>query len=222
MTKIQQATQHIQDAIFPLIGEVKAKNFFSYYAIFKGELMFGLYKNDKFYLRLNPNAFQHTPWVGELTQFEGKKEGLHHKHYYYIPKEILNHPERYHHLLLETLAEVEAEKAANKLKHKTLIRSLPNLNISIERLLRKFGVYTVDDLRERGAISIFVEMIKRGMDVNKNMLFRLHCAIKQQPSYTLTEQQKRMLLEEVDQALYDAGLRKRFTQKVIKTRRPEK
>lgn len=210
MNTLQYATQHIRAAIYPIIGDVEVKNFFSYYALFKENLMFGLYKNQQFYLRISSNAFKHTPWVAELSRLTDPNMGIHHKYFYHIPSSLLPRAKEYAHLLQETLQEIATEKRENELMRKKQIRSLPNLNINIERVLRRFGIFTIEDLYSRGAIPLFVEMIKVGMDIDQNMLFRLHGAINRQHIYTFTPKQKLELMTEADQALYDAGLRKRF------------
>ncbi|MDO9698930.1 hypothetical protein [Glaesserella parasuis] len=44
MKYIDAKTQHIRNLLYPIIGETKAKTYFSYYGIMKDKAMFALYK----------------------------------------------------------------------------------------------------------------------------------------------------------------------------------
>lgn len=207
---ILQATQPIRDILFQVIGETRAKTFFSYYGLFKNDLMFGLYKNNQFYLRISQNALQHSPWVAELVRLNGPNMGVHYKYFYCIPEPLLSQPTHYAHLIQETLQEMSTIKKESYLSRRKLIRSLPNLNIHIERLLRRLDIHSIDDLCAVGEIQVFVEMIKRGIEADKQLLFKLYGAIHHQYIYTMTTKQKLELMTEANQALYEAGLRRRF------------
>lgn len=207
---ILQATQPIRDILFQVIGETRAKTFFSYYGLFKNDLMFGLYKNNQFYLRISQNALQHSPWVAELVRLNDPNMGVHYKYFYCIPEPLLSQPTHYAHLIQETLQEMSTIKKESYLSRRKLIRSLPNLNIHIERLLRRLDIHSIDDLCAVGEIQVFVEMIKRGIEADKQLLFKLYGAIHHQYIYTMTTKQKLELMTEANQALYEAGLRRRF------------
>lgn len=207
---ILQTTQPIRDILFEVIGEIKVKTFFSYYGLFKNDLMFGLYKNNRFYLRVSPNALEQSEWISSLTRLDDPNMGIHYKHFYYIPEPLLSQPVKYVHLIQETLAEMSVIKQESYLSRRKLIRSLPNLNIHIERLLRRLDIHSIDDLYAVGEIQIFVEMIKRGIDADQQLLFKLYGAIHHQYIYTMTMKQKLTLMAEANQALYEAGLRRRF------------
>lgn len=207
---ILQATQPIRDILFQVIGETRAKTFFSYYGLFKNDLMFGLYKNNQFYLRISQNALQHSPWVAELVRLNDPNMGVHYKYFYCIPEPLLSQPTHYAHLIQETLQEMSTIKQESYLSRRKLIRSLPNLNIHIERLLRRLDIHSIDDLCAVGEIQVFVEMIKRGIEADKQLLFKLYGAIHHQYIYTMTTKQKLELMTEANQALYEAGLRRRF------------
>lgn len=87
---------------------------------------------------------------------------------------------------------------------------MTNLNINIERLLRKVGVNSIPEFREKGAFVVYAEMIKIGIDASQELLFKLYGAINKQLIYTMSDELKKQILREADKALYDAGLRKRF------------
>lgn len=207
---LYKQTSAIRVQLATIIGETKVKTFFSYYAIFKNDLMFGLYKEGKFYLRIPKKRISHTFWITESLRLYDPNVGVYHKNFYEVPEKILSDSHYYREILLETLDEITAAKQLSEIKRKRLIRSLPNLNINIERTLRKLGINSIKELQEIGEANIFVEMIKRGIEANQTLLFKLYGAIHRQYIYTLTEQQKRKIMQDADQALYNNGLRKRF------------
>lgn len=210
MRTIYYQTIRVRSILADIIGETKVKTFFSYYAFFKDEHMFGLFKEDKFYLRIPEHRISNISWLKEEYRLYATKSGIYHKNFFYIPDDILKDPLHYREILLETLTEVAHFKNLNNKQRKQQIRSLPNLNIHIERTLRKLGINTIPELINTGEMPIFVEMIKKGIDVHPSLLFKLHCAIRNQYVYTLSEKEKREILKEADKALYEAGLRKRF------------
>lgn len=210
MSIIATETQHIRDLLHTIIGETRAKTVFSYYGIFKDNILIGLYKQKKFYLRVSRHAVQHTEWLKEMETLNDPTMGIHYKHCYHIPNDILADTIRYAHLIPEAIQELTATKKQGYLSRKKLIRTLPNLNINIERILKRLGITSSDDLLQKGELNTFVELIKMGVEADQNLLFKLYGAVHHQYIYTMTAKQKLALLKEANQALYNAGLRKRF------------
>lgn len=60
-------------------------------------------------------------------------------------------------------------------------------------------------------MSTFIKLILQGFDVTEDLLFKLNGALNHQYIYTFTDQQKRELMQEANQALYNSGLRKDLT-----------
>lgn len=202
-------TQHIRAFIEPIVGETTVKTYFSYYGIFKDGLMFGLFRDDHFYLRTS------SANLGEIQSLntchlEDKHIGIQAKNFYLIPLNQLSNRPLITSWISSTLNEMtEQIKQTEKLRKK-LIRYLPNMDINIERRLRKLGIKSVDELVEKGEMNIFIELIKIGIEANDNLLFRLHGAINHKYAQTLTPSEKNTILQEANSALYNAGLRKRF------------
>ena len=84
------------------------------------------------------------------------------------------------------------------------------MTFRLEKYLNKINIYSIEQLIEKGEINAFVELVKMGMDANENTLLKLHGAITHQFIYTITDKTKSQLLSDADNALYAAGLRKRF------------
>lgn len=210
MKYIEQQTQYIRNILYPVIGETKAKIYFSYYAIFKNKLMIGLYKNEKFYLRASQSFLDEIQNSDGVVLLSDSQIGIHAKNFYLIPSSILENLNNYSHWIYAIIHEMIQQQQIISTERKDLIRTLPNMNIRIERILKKLGITSVNELISKGEIDIFIELIKIGVEANDTFLFKLYGAINHKYIHTLTPTEKSNLLSEANQALYQAGLRKRF------------
>lgn len=211
MGLILKETLAVRNLLFPITGETRVKTFFSYYGIFKDNLMFALYKQGAFYLRISPNTRHNTDWLKPLQRLEDHRIGIHYKHFYLIPNHILSDLSQYSHFIAETLEDISESKKQTALQRKKLLRTLPNLSIGIERMLKRLGIYSVDEFFEWGEMNICVALVQKGVEVSPELLFKLYGATHHQHVYTMSGETKLAILQEADKALYAAGLRKRFS-----------
>ena len=200
--------------IFSPIGEINFKSYFSYLGIFKDDTMFALYdhKNDKLYLRKSDRFYSDIIRTIPVHFLIDRRIGKQQSHiFYFIPSSIIHNLNSYTHWILSSIEEYQTAKAKLISQNKNKIRLLPNLNINIERLLARVEIYTVDDLKNVGIIDAFVKLILLGLEVTELLLFKLYGALEHKYIYMLSKREKQSLLVEADLALYNAGLRKRFT-----------
>lgn len=210
MNKIDIETKEIRKLLTPKMGKIEVKYYFSYYSLFKNEMMFSLFKEGRFYIRASKNheeEMKHSPYTRLLVD---ESLRIHDCHFYQISNQIINQPEQYMVWIWGVLDELQKEK---ELLAQRKIRNLPNMNINLERLLQRNGINTIADLSKLGEVETFVALIGKGEDINDLLLFKLYGALHNQLVYTLDAKQKRHLLQEADLALYKAGLRKRFNSK---------
>lgn len=212
MKYIDAKTQHIRNLLYPIIGETKAKTYFSYYGIMKDKVMFALYKDDQFYLHI-PNHCLEENIAKNLSLLIDSQTGINLKSFYLIPSSMLNDIQQFSYWVTESVKDILNTKQNQYIEKKKCIRTLPNMTIQIERTLKKLGIYSTDDLIDRGEIDIFVNLLKMGIDADQALLFRLYGAINRQYIYTISDKTKQNLLYDADNALYAAGLRKRFNKK---------
>ncbi|AUI66782.1 MULTISPECIES: TfoX/Sxy family protein [Glaesserella] len=211
MKYIDVQTQHVRDQLYPIIGHTTAKTYFSYYGIMKDEIMFALYKNGHFYLHIPKEYLHELNQYPQITRLRDERYGINSKTFYLLPEEMMTNLFSYSHWFKQSIKSISHTRQLNYSRKKQYIRSLPNMNIQLERTLKKLGITSPSELMAQGEIAIFVNLVKIGIDVDQMMLFRLHGAIRHQYIYTLSEQEKIALLQETNSALYAAGLRKRFT-----------
>lgn len=212
MKYIDIQTQHIRDQLYPIIGDTSAKTYFSYYGIMKNDIMFALYKNDHFYLHI-PKSCLNEINHSQVTLLCDERHGISSKSFYLLSDDIMSNLSHYSHWITQSIKSISLARQLEYSRKKQYIRSLPNMNIQLERTLKKLGVFSPKDLIEQGEITVFVNLLKIGIDVDQMILFRLYGAITHQYIYTLSDKEKVTLLQEVNHALYEAGLRKRFSLK---------
>lgn len=210
MSLITEKTQHLNALLEPIVGKITVKNYFSYCGIFKDELMFGLYKDGNFYLRIPAQHLEQALSYQGVQVLDDPKVS-HTKKYYRLTDEIMSNLSSYISWFTSSLSEIKENKYISYYAKRQTIRSLPNMTCYLERLLRKINIYTIEDFLNKGEISIFIDLLKLGLDVNHNTFFKLYGAIHHQFIYSIPDHIKRDLLHEIDEALYNAGLRKRFT-----------
>lgn len=199
-------------ALLSPLGEVTFKPYFSFLGIFKNDTMFALYKDQHLYVRKSAQYLEEITQTISIHFLVDRHINCRSKIFYLLPSSILNNLQTYSHWITSAIHEYQQSKAKikNQNQNQNKIRMLPNLNVSIERLLAKVGIYTVTDLKATGAINVFVRLIQQGLEATALLLFKLYSAIQYKYIYMLTEQEKQNLLIEADNALYQAGLRKRF------------
>ncbi|MDO4697957.1 MAG: TfoX/Sxy family protein [Pasteurellaceae bacterium] len=215
MNKIYSETQTVRDILSHVIGETRAKTYFSYYGIFKDDLMFGLYKDGKFYLKV---ALEDVSKIAKHHDVIPLVDPaiVQSRRYYYLPDHILSNIKQYHHWFDNSVKEVKENKQTSYYNKKHQIRFLPNMSFSFERMLRKINIRTIEQLVDKGEIATFIELVKIGIEANEVILLKLHGAINRQLVYTISQKVRIALLREADEALYAAGLRRVFQSKLAK------
>ncbi|OOH88114.1 hypothetical protein BMT54_08880 [Pasteurellaceae bacterium 15-036681] len=211
MPTIRQLTAELYQKLHPLVGDVRVKTYFSYVGIFKNEVMFGLYKEKKFYLYIAEPILPILEHYPEVYLLEDSQSGIHSRRYHYIPDNLLDSESIAHQWIIQAIEELTQIKQKLHSKPRA-IRTLPNMNHRIEKLLRKLGINTVEELNQKGEIAIYIEMIKNGISIDNSMLFKLYGAINHQHLCIMSEKEKHNLVCEAELALYKAGLPKRFNQ----------
>lgn len=193
----KQTKQLVSDVIeyFSGLGTLTSRSMFGGYGICKNKVMFGLVSDNKFYLRANKNLEQIFITHG-MAQFIYSKRGVPVLLRYFHVHETL-WKER---AVLDILVDYSLSAAVNDIKEKSKrkgsrLKDLPNLNISIERLLKRAGIFSVKDLINIGAIDCYVRVRSLKKDVSPDLLFSLAGAIEGCHSAALPEALRNELLE---------------------------
>ncbi|HDL1372151.1 TPA: TfoX/Sxy family DNA transformation protein [Mannheimia haemolytica] len=210
MQTINEIKEEIYPIFEPIIGTIRLKTYFSYYAVFKDGLMIALYQNGATYLRIAKKDIEYIRQYPETCILCDEKIGIQSRKFHYIPQVLIDDTPKFSSLLFGIIEELRTEKYKISQKRATQIRNLPNMNLKLERMLKKIGIHSMNDFTQEGYMSTFIKLILQGFDVTEDLLFKLNGALNHQYIYTFTDQQKRELMQEANQALYNSGLRKRF------------
>lgn len=201
----QQATTFLSQLFEPILQTIAVKTYFSYYGVMKNEKMFALYKEDKLYIRATKNTIHEIRDIEGSHLLQDPDKFATSKHYF-IP-ENLYRTTFFRQLIRQVVKDLYVEIGEQENRSKKLIRYLPNMNANIEKLLRKVDIYTQSDLKRRGAIWAFVELLKRDISVNEMLLYKLHAAVNHKFVGFVSEEEKLRLLMHTDFSLKNAGQR---------------
>lgn len=193
----------------PIVGDFRIKTYFSYYGLFKNKIMFALYKEDKLYLRTAQSCLEQIQKIPETKVLVDTSVGISTKFFYEIPQNYW-HTEQLSLWINAIITEIEEKQATLAAKQKSQIRSMPNLNINIERMLKRIDIHSVEEFIKTGDIATFIKLVQIGVDGSDQLLFRLHGAINAQNVYSFSPEKKLAILEEANTEFYKAGLRQRF------------
>lgn len=193
----KETKQLVSDVIEYLngLGTLTSRSMFGGYGICKNKVMFGLVSDNKFYLRANKNLERIFMTHG-MAQFIYSKRGVPVLLRYFHVHETLWKEKA----VLELLVDYSLSAAINDIREKnqrerSRLKDLPNLNISIERLLKRAGISSVKDLINLGAIGCYIRVRKLKKDVSPDLLFSLAGAIEGCHSAALPEAIRKELLE---------------------------
>lgn len=200
------------EALFGSLGEIRFKSYFSYLAVFTDETMFALFKDNRLYLRKSDQYFEEiTGLLSPIHFLTDRKLSYHSNLFYHVPNVFWESLPRHFHWIRSAIAEYQQTKAKINQENQHKLRFLPNLNAQTERQLNRIDIYTVEEFQQIGAIGALIRLINQGTEPTALSVYRFHGAIQRKYVSLFTEDEKRQLLVETDNAIFEAGLRKRFT-----------
>ncbi|NAW64969.1 TfoX/Sxy family DNA transformation protein [Photobacterium halotolerans] len=191
--------------LFEKFGQIKSRSMFGGFGIFAGETMFALVVNNKLHLRANARneeAFKQA----DLKPYVYQKRGFPvvTKHYaipdswWETPDVILEHAER-------SLNAAQADKEKKLQASPTRIKDLPNLRLANERMLKKAGISSVDQLFEVGAIGAFQALQESHHEsLSLDLLWALEGAVSGKHWSVITPQRRNELLSKLETSALSA------------------
>ena len=147
MQPIQAVEKPISTLFEPIVGKVKIKTYFSYYAVFANGFMLALYKNNMVFLRASTNS------KAEIQQLEGTYPlqdhdvGINTKNFYAMSYKFALKTPKFSIWLTSILEELTNQQRLEEEKRKTQVRSLANMNIKMERILKRINIKNVEQFR---------------------------------------------------------------------------
>jgi len=179
--------------------DVKTKPIFGDLGIFYQDVMFALVGENKLFLKGGG-------WLDSwFKRFDCnhyvlvKKSSTSVINYYDITKLVVNHHSYVRPLIGLSKKLAVQQRSFHHDIEKRRIRNLANMHVSLERMLKKSGVNSLDDLFSLGAAHAFVKIrAVYGKNTDKKVLLKLYGAIHGIHWQLIQEPKLRCLLQEVN------------------------
>ncbi|MUJ20463.1 TfoX/Sxy family DNA transformation protein [Aliivibrio fischeri] len=177
LPSVNKVKQLFKDVLSDYDYEITVRPMFGCWRIFAGLIPFSAVIEDKLYFRAGDRN-KDLLLIGDMDTYINEGKGFHGAaRFYRKPGGFTTEEIRQHSLL--SIKSCQDEK--NKLKQKTCqrIKNLPNMNIKMERLLKKCGITTRDQLMKVGSVDAYHEILKMNkLTDNYDILYSIDAALK--------------------------------------------
>ncbi|WP_407330420.1 TfoX/Sxy family DNA transformation protein [Enterovibrio sp. 27052020O] len=185
---------------FECLGKIKSRSMFGGFGIFCDETMFALVVTDQLHLRAgqaNEAEFKKltmTPYVYKKRGFPVVTK------YYAVPDNWWEQPDELMAYATTALAIARDDQQEKKTAAPTRIKDLPNLRLATERMLKKAGIDSVEQLHTEGAVKAYQALQKSHQDsLSLELLWALEGAIEGKHWSVITPQRRDELLQTLRQ-----------------------
>ncbi|WP_114787128.1 TfoX/Sxy family DNA transformation protein [Vibrio tetraodonis] len=165
--------------LFDQLGQIKSRSMFGGFGIFADDIMFALVVNDKLHIRADDKLANQFKTEG-LTPYVYKKRGFPVvTKYFALTDDIASCEERAVSLAYRSLEVAKKEKTTQAKARPTRLKDLPNLRLATERMLKKAGINSVENLEQVGSVKAFKAIqATHSAEVSIELLWALEGAIK--------------------------------------------
>jgi len=137
--------------LFESLGTIKSRSMFGGFGVFADDTMFALVVNDTLHIRADSKSAVTFKQQG-LTPYVYKKRGFPVvTKYFALPFEMWEKPDAIFTTAKNALIVANQEKQQQAETKPTRLKDLPNLRLGTERMLKKAGIASADELRVQGA-----------------------------------------------------------------------
>lgn len=182
-------------SLFGDLGKITSKSMFGGFGIFANDVMFALYIKEKLHIRLTPeimsvfSGYELKPYLYEKKGFPIKTS------YYEVPESLLNKKKQLIEIASTAWKTSKQDKKNQQTAPITRIKDLPNLRLNTERMLKKAGIETIEELEEVGAARAFHKLrVLNRQNLNIELLWSLEGAINRIHSNVVTHARREELL----------------------------
>ncbi|RTZ15747.1 TfoX/Sxy family DNA transformation protein [Vibrio aquaticus] len=165
--------------LFEQLGTIKSRSMFGGFGIFADDTMFALVVKDKLHVRADDALAKKFKSL-DLEPYVYKKRGFPVvTKYFALAQDWADDSEKTIEIARAALHAANNEKQTQAQTKPNRLKDLPNLRLATERMLKKAGIDSVENLEETGAVKAF-EAIRssHSADINVELLWALEGAIK--------------------------------------------
>ncbi|MFM2590332.1 TfoX/Sxy family DNA transformation protein [Vibrio sp. TBV020] len=176
-------------------GDFQKRSMFGGTGLFKEEAMFALISADKIFIRGGEKLDEQLNQLGCEKYRHVKKQTTATVNYYDITQLFNNKHEDLAELVEQSINYSVTQREFKRSSANRRLRDLPNMQLTLERMVKKAGVEDVDTFLELGASAVFSRVKQAyGSDVDVKLLWKFAGAIEGIHWKLIQEPRKRQLL----------------------------
>lgn len=188
--------------VFSSLGAVTLRSQFGGFGVWLDKTMFGVVSDGELYLRAHDELKSRFLTYG-MKAFIYTKRGIPVRlSYYRVEHSMWDDPAFLQHLANASLEQAVMLKRSLRAAESTGLRSLPNINNMMERLLGKIGITSPEQLISIGETEAFVRLKKMNANLHNRLLFDLAGAVRKCHEAALSYQIRATLDEWLKQNTY--------------------
>ncbi len=185
--------------LFEQLGHIKSRSMFGGFGLFADDTMFALVVRDKLHIRADKLSVENFEKQG-FQPYVYKKRGFPVvTKYYAVSDELWKTPDSIITLAKHALQCAKQEKQKQATAKPTRLKDLPNLRLATERMLKKAGIETVEQLQQKGSVNAY-QAIKstHNNEVSVELLWALEGAINGTHWSVIPKDRRQELLARID------------------------
>ncbi|MGF1753721.1 TfoX/Sxy family DNA transformation protein [Vibrio makurazakiensis] len=141
--------------LFESLGKIKSRSMFGGFGLFADDTMFALVVNNHLHIRADKNTLKEFEQQG-YQPYVYKKRGFPVvTKYFALTDDVSVNQEDILEKAQASLAFVKEEKAEQSTAKPNRLKDLPNLRLATERMLKKAGIESVEQLYDTGAAKAY-------------------------------------------------------------------
>ncbi len=180
-------------------GDFQKRSMFGGTGLFKDEAMFALISNDHVFIRGGEKLDSELSQLGCERYRHVKKQTTATVNYYDVTTLFVANDSKIAGLVEESITYSVSEREYKRSYANRRLRDLPNMQLTLERMVKKAGIEDVDTFVELGAPAVFSRVkLAYGSDVDVKLLWKFAGAIEGIHWKLIQEPRKRQLLGSVD------------------------
>ncbi len=176
-------------------GDFQKRSMFGGTGLFREEAMFALLSADKIFIRGGEKLDQQLNQLGCEKYRHVKKQTTATVNYYDITELFTTKHEDLAELVEQSISFSVSQREFKRSSANRRLRDLPNMQLTLERMVKKAGVDDVETFLELGAPAVFSRVKQAyGSDVDVKLLWKFAGAIEGIHWKLIQEPRKRQLL----------------------------
>jgi DNA transformation protein len=141
--------------LFEQLGRVKSRSMFGGFGIFVDDIMFALVVQDKLHIRADSYSLETFKARGFEPYVYTKRGFPVVTKYFALPSDYWDDPDTIFSIAKQAYLNAKNEKTSHVETKPQRLKDLPNLRLATERMLRKAGINSVEELHQRGALGAY-------------------------------------------------------------------